>query len=98
MSFAISPSYTNATVGRRPSSILGSGSACVAITTSAVERSERWTAARAGIAETRGAPDLAAAADELGERALDRGWRLLRLAKEQRGRRSARVLSCSSRN
>ena len=64
ISFAMSPSYTNATVGRRPSSLLGSGSACVAITTSAVERSERSTAARAGIAQTRAPRDLAAAADD----------------------------------
>jgi hypothetical protein len=35
--------------------------------------------------------------DELGERALDRRRRLLRLVKEQRGLRSAQVLSCSSR-
>ena len=65
MSFAMSPSYTNATVGRRPGSLLGSASACETITSSAVERSERSTAARAGIAQTRGARDLAAAADEI---------------------------------
>ena len=64
MSFAMSPGYTNATVGRRAGSLLGSASAREAITTAAVERSERSTAARAGIAQTRGAPELAAAADE----------------------------------
>ncbi len=68
MSFAMSPSYTHATVGRRPSSILGSGSACVAITTSAVERSGRSTAARAGVAQIRGDRELAAAADETEQR------------------------------
>ena len=40
------------------------GIASEAITTSAVETSDRSTAARAGIAQTRGAPDLAAAADD----------------------------------
>ena len=64
MSFAISPGYTNTTVGRRAASLLGSASSCEAITTSAVERSERSTAAHAGVAQTRGGPDLAAAADE----------------------------------
>ena len=64
MSFAMSPGCTNATVGRRAGSLLGSASACEAVTTSVVERSERWTAARSGIAQTRGAPELAAAADE----------------------------------
>ena len=51
--------------GRPPcESLVGSASACEAITTSAVQRSERSTAARAGIAQMRGAPDLTAAADE----------------------------------
>ena len=40
MSFAMSPGYTNATVGRRAGSLLGSASACEAITTYAVERSD----------------------------------------------------------
>ena len=64
MSFAVSPGCTDATVGRRAGSLLRSASAYEAITTSAVERSERSTAARADIAQTRGGPDLAAAADE----------------------------------
>jgi hypothetical protein len=34
--------------------------------------------------------------DELGERAATRPWRLLRLAKDQRGQCPALVLSCSS--
>ena len=64
MSFAVSPGCTNATVGRRAVSLLGAPWAYAAITTSAVERSERSTAARAGIPQTGGAPGWAAAADE----------------------------------
>lgn len=61
-SFAMSPSVTNATVGRRPSSLLGSASACEAITTSGVERSERSTAAHAGVARILADREFAAAA------------------------------------
>ena len=54
------------------------GIASEAITTSAVETSDRSTAARAGIAQTRGASDLAAAADDEGKRRLElsdpRNW------------------------
>ena len=63
MYFAVSPGYTNATRGRAVS-LPGSASACEAVTTSAVETSGRSTAAHAGIAQTHGPPDLAAAADE----------------------------------
>jgi hypothetical protein len=84
MSFAVSPSYTNATVGRRAGSLLRSASAYEAITTSAVERSERSTAARAGIAQTRGAPDLAAAWDELHKYGEAYGELLLRSVAEVR--------------
>ena len=58
MSFAISPGYPNAMVRRLSGSLLGSASTCEATTTSAVERSERSTAARAGIAETPPRPGL----------------------------------------
>lgn len=64
MTFAMSPGYTTTTVGRRAGSLVRPASACEAITTSAVERSERSTAARAGVAQSYGAPKLAAAADE----------------------------------
>ena len=43
---------------------MGEASAREPITTYAVDRSERSTAARADIAQTRGGPDLAAPADE----------------------------------
>jgi hypothetical protein len=44
---------------------MGEASPREPITTHAVDRSERSTAARAGIAQARGGPDLAAPADEL---------------------------------
>ena len=53
MSFAMSAGYANATIGRRAGLLVGAASVCEAITTAAVERSERSTAARAGIAQTR---------------------------------------------
>jgi hypothetical protein len=109
MSFAISPGYTNTTVGRRAGSLVGSASSGEAITTSAAERSERSTAAHAGIALTRGGPDLAAAADDF-HQSRDRSGigpprvadlvhlaRLVRLDRRARlPRRSDRPLWCRS--
>ena len=64
MSFAMSPGYTKHNAQPPAGSLMGSASACEPMTTYAVERSERSTAARSGMPQTRGGPDLAAAADE----------------------------------
>ena len=73
MSFAMSPGYTKHNAQPPAGSLMGSASACEPMTTYAVERSERSTAARAGIAQTRGGPDLAAAADDREQRVCRQG-------------------------
>ena len=89
MSFATSPAPTNVTRGRRAGGLPGPARHVRRSQPRRVLSPGPLTAARAGIAQLRSTPELAAAADEPGERALDLRGLLLRPVKQRR-RRSIR--------